>query len=451
MTKIDCSQRFVFENSRKVVFARMSAKFTFLVTSILVQETMTHEKVQLAKSKLLLSILSVAITLVMLTTSTYAWFVTEQSATMSQMQVTADIDATITFTAGDVDLDGNVIWTTSAFNTITTDNLRNAQTNNSIPQGTVGNLSCAGNLVYGSYGWQLGLYSADCRGGQFQSTLTSQLVSEPNYFASDLNFYAFDLYAHTELETTLCIKQSSIVYAIDHATSSQFDMSNAVRVAFVYFGTFDAHNRDLAFQTARSASMNDSCQVVVWEPNALSHNQDNPIPDGALQPYCAVAGASNQPFDSTTPGQFLRQMVPGQNFVYTATNFIGDVPLFDVTPGVSKLRVYLWLEGQDGDCTDQSAGCTICADLVIGILDTQESNSVGTINFGTVSGCEQMGSPLASKVFTTLPKTAQDFTQYVQAVEGYTFVGWYSDSNGQTPFNGNMEDNSTLYAKFELA
>ena len=417
---------------------------------------MNKSKLQLAQSKLLLSVMSVAITLVMLTTSTYAWFATEQSATLSQMKVTADVDAAISFSAGDVDQDGNVYWTSSADTQLNMDNFINASANNSIPSGVVTNLSGAGNLVNNGGVLQFGLFQAEVDFGSDgrPRAFTSKLVDEPIGVSRELSFYAFDVYVYTAQDTMLCIKQQSIAYAVDTSKGFDYDLSNAVRVGFVYYGTYTGNSRDQAYEYAKGATLTQSAQTLVWEPNALSHNKDNSTKNGTLQQIYAIAGESDTPFSATTPSNKLNLMSANDNLVYTATNFTGDVPLFGIGAGVSKFRIYVWLEGQDGDCTDFSAGCTVSADIVLGIYeeDPSLSGGIGVVNFGIVRGSEEMGSPVASRLLLPLSTTVQNLqSTYVQAVTGYVFAGWYLDQDGRYPASSSqqIEANTTLFAKFE--
>ena len=50
------------------------------------------------------------------------------------------------------------------------------------------------------------------------------------------------------------------------------------------------------------------------------------------------------------------ELVNFENIDYlTKSNFEQNVKVFSIKPGINKVRVYIWMEGQDVDCEDKSA------------------------------------------------------------------------------------------------
>ena len=45
--------------------------------------------------------------------------------------------------------------------------------------------------------------------------------------------------------------------------------------------------------------------------------------------------------------------------ITTVEGFTTNTKLFDITPGITKIRVYMWVEGQDIDCINEASGTNI--------------------------------------------------------------------------------------------
>ena len=48
---------------------------------------------------------------------------------------------------------------------------------------------------------------------------------------------------------------------------------------------------------------------------------------------------------------------------YTKNNFDNNVQIFSINSGITKIKVYMWIEGQDVDCENSASGANITFDL----------------------------------------------------------------------------------------
>ena len=48
---------------------------------------------------------------------------------------------------------------------------------------------------------------------------------------------------------------------------------------------------------------------------------------------------------------------------YTENNFTNNLPIFTLKGGISKYRVYMWIEGQDVDCENNASVGNISLNL----------------------------------------------------------------------------------------
>lgn len=144
-------------------------------------------------------------------------------------------------------------------------------------------------------------------------------------------------------------------------------VENALRVAFVDQGTVPVGTDLGTIQSLKNATNDD---VYIWEPNSNTHSitgiqnaesvygktiSENTTP-------LTYAGISNAIPESTMitlpnanatkyPGYFKNVDVDFK----TQKNFTNNYPIWSFNPGITKMTVYIWLEGQDVDCENGSS------------------------------------------------------------------------------------------------
>ena len=166
--------------------------------------------------------------------------------------------------------------------------------------------------------------------------------------AGNGNFYAFDLFFNIlDKDVTLKLGAGSIVTSGD-----DIETCLASRVAFVNCGTA-ATPAEAKALTATSSSAK-----VIWEPRADERSKgarDQGITETEAKSYKGVSGAGTD-FDPSTDTTYLTAVTTSA-FAEGADNAIAaDETLFTISKGITKVRVYIWLEGQDVDCTNDISG-----------------------------------------------------------------------------------------------
>ena len=183
---------------------------------------------------------------------------------------------------------------------------------------------------------------------------------------SDGKFISFDLFFKTSENTRLYLTPESV---ITYAGSYSVGIENAMRVAFVYEGNTFTGNSSANIQSMITNNPND---VYIWEPNYNKHTQSAIAnakntygitinEDSSFVPYDGVKNeisanlnikASNAKA-SNYPSLFEKVNIA----YYTKTDFTENVEIFSLNKGITKIRVYMWIEGQDVDCeNDASVG-----------------------------------------------------------------------------------------------
>lgn len=146
------------------------------------------------------------------------------------------------------------------------------------------------------------------------------------------------------------------------------DVVSAMRVALVNCGTVAAKATadDILAVVPQNAG---SQRAVMYEPNSTIHTDASGYQDGDTVPVSYVhsnytnqatfGNGKNIITSQIYTGPFLGATVTDEN---KATN-----AYFSAREGINRVRVYLWMEGNDVDCANDVAGASIKFNLVLTI------------------------------------------------------------------------------------
>lgn len=172
-----------------------------------------------------------------------------------------------------------------------------------------------------------------------------------------VDYLVFDLYLKVDSKKTLQLKTTSTVTAGQEAKDSEL----AARVSFVNLGHvgFEGSSYDGAAAFALTGEATDVAKI--WEPNAVNHIDGvTPTVQNGAEPYAGI----------TSLGDEVKN---GLHATTTAavTTFTNDsaTAIAALEAGVNKLRVYIWLEGQDIDCTNAIAQGSFATSLGFDVID----------------------------------------------------------------------------------
>ena len=168
-----------------------------------------------------------------------------------------------------------------------------------------------------------------------------------NPVADEAGFVAFDLYIKSggTTEKNLYFDKSEFAYNTDkYATDDNKFATSALRVAFANLGNIN--NMNASASDARA--LNAYAGATVYEPDSLTRANGT---TGAAQTtqYVTSAGTglavddANKVFTSNVAASKASLITDQDN---AAQKFI------TIQPGVTKLRVFIWVEGNDIDCRD---------------------------------------------------------------------------------------------------
>lgn len=224
-------------------------------------------------------------------------------------------------------------------------------------------VSTVGNVVDGKLDMFLGIVSSNKnkRAADYGKLLLTAR-KETEIDGEKGKFLTFDLYFKCDGEKPLYIGRNSYVTYSGESTG----IENTLRLAFVNEGVSESN----IVKDIQSLVTNDNSDVVIWEPNYDSHTENGIIAaksiygldisdrDGKIVPYYGIRNVISEPvLINSTDASYFKLI---ENIRYSDISFNQkegkNILLFNLKRGITKIRVYAWVEGQDVDCENKAAG-----------------------------------------------------------------------------------------------
>ena len=324
---------------------------------------MEKKKKRSKKRKLSSLLLILLLTIVMLSASTYAWFTANKNVTVSTLDVHVEATSGLQISADGFE------WKTVLSNADLTAAAggRYSTAINQIPAtleptSTSGHVDATTGLLKmfeGTVG------EATDASGDFALTAVNA-AAEANGTVG--KFIAFDIFLKTEANAQLYLTTDSNV--IPKALTSDKGLKNAARVAFVIQGQTTS---DDTLPNIQALQATDDTGVRIWEPNydvhttfavtaaLTNYNITTTVgPNVARVPYSGVlAPLSDIKLINTTAAAnptYFESITPNILTKATETDY---KTAFAINEGITKVRVYMWVEGQDVDCENNASGSDI--------------------------------------------------------------------------------------------
>lgn len=361
-----------------------------------------EKKEKRSKKRLLLLLLLLIITGVMLSTSTYAWFTSNRTVTVE------DIDVNVAASGGiQISVDG-----TSWKSIITNQDLADAHVTyttatNQIPSVLKPVSTAAKTLSNGYLSMWLGTVSTSetptNKGEYILSTEDVSTVADNSNSGAangeNGHFVMFDLFIRLDDNG----KDDMPLYLTDGSNvtfksgGSDLGTQNAARVAFINEGHIATGSKLTAIQALTTTQTSD---IYVWEPNYDTHTTTgianaysyyNTANQGDA--YNVANSKAQVPYFGTIAEVTTAEdiLLSKANATDNATKFAAITPgiatkaawadgtdykqLFNLTPNtITKVRIYFWVEGQDIDCENNASGGDITLKLQFSLNQGEETS-----------------------------------------------------------------------------
>lgn len=337
------------------------------------------------KRKVFLSFLMILFCGVVLSTSTYAWFTANTTVTVQDITVNVATSSGIQISVNAID------WKTL----ITNEDIVGASSNgysaavNQLPASTNTINPVSTTLTNDSYDTSTGFmkfYAGQIESSTATATLGQNILvaaASPQQNGTSGDYVAFDMFLSVTTATPVYFTSNTRVTA--SGTSSGIE--NAARVAFVIEGNATAGT---AAGTIQGLHGGTPSTTTLWEPNYDAHtatgiSNNNSVyssQNGVTLQSTATSGAARLPYYG------VKAAIPANTNTLldstSATYFAAVTPTFYTTKsggipsnnyqswttlqaGVTKVRVYMWIEGQDVDCENNASGGSLTYSVQISV------------------------------------------------------------------------------------
>ena len=305
-------------------------------------------------------ILLLLLTIIMFGTSTYAWFTANEVVTIN------DINVNVAASDGiQISTDG-LNWKSVITNADITkgypasgSEVDNSGSKNQLPS-TVTAVSTNGAIdTTGDTKGQVPMYIATIT----NDTNSNYVLTAARDAETGKDYIAFDIFLRVNKIQTVYLTPDSQVTTSDTVDRG---LKNAARIGFAKKGEAVVESTVDALRTLN----NPSGTAIIWEPNSEAHT--TAVVNSVAPNYGVTLGTPkttyfgvNQAFD--TPVN-LKTIVKDGHDTYTTQMSTVVATTSDVTtktqflslnPGITKYRVYMWVEGQDIDCENNATGSNI--------------------------------------------------------------------------------------------
>lgn len=313
------------------------------------------------KRKLILIIFLFVFSLIILSSATYAWFSANKNALIDSIDINVATVNGIQISADAINWD----------NELTIDELHDASRTyrnalNQFPL-TLYGVSTDGSVTNGTLNMYYGMVHEDNNGNFY---ITSRQEHEINCVGDEEcdghHYVAFDIFVLATIPTDLVITSNSKMIDRENTDTGG---QNAARIAFVYEGTVG----DTASVSAAQNQLSGT-KSIIWEPNYDVHTEGGiknaqkfyglslSQTGGSLVPYVGINQEFTEevPFGETKNSRYFTPMRPD---IATTVGYDKNQDLMRIPAGVSKIRIYLWLEGEDVDFENKAADGKLRLDL----------------------------------------------------------------------------------------
>ena len=297
--------------------------------------------------------------LIFLSTITYAWFTSNRIVDLQFFDIHVETDGGLEISENAIDWKSEVtvLELEQAYKTYPT-------SMNQLP-GDMKPMSSGGYIDNNGY---LNMFHGIAELGNNQKyylTTYREVEERTTELSNNGNYIAFDVFFRSVSPRQLYLSSESYVIPKE---GESLGIENSARIAFIKEGNMPSESN---ITTVQSLKNNDSNNVIIWEPNYDVHTIhgisnarriygiDTTETNAEILPYDGVIGTVSSSGmvelgDANSinyPSLFRRVDVD----IHTRKNYSNNNYLFDINAGITKVRIYMWLEGQDVDSENRAS------------------------------------------------------------------------------------------------
>lgn len=321
---------------------------------------------KLTRKSILLSLVVIFIG-TLLVISTYAWFSASLNVKIKFFDVRVSTDTGLFISLDGINYSDTVEISKDS---IITD-LKNTYPNNTNQWASSGLWSVSTNGIANSnsdkfsvFNGDMGKYTDKARRGQ-RYIVTKLLPEDKSNQWSQ--YIAFDIFlknvSGSPYSDNLYLTRNTFLQfdedADEETIEKMEDILNSMRIGIIRIGDTDLH---ADINTIQNLKCNNNCISLIYEPNSLVHNQESI--DAAKELGIDLVDNTYVPtYGVISEGQYLNHKsgflnsgvdLDTEHFALQKTIFENSfqTPIFQIPNGITKVRVYVWIEGQDVDAIE---------------------------------------------------------------------------------------------------
>lgn len=327
-----------------------------------------NRKLDIIKSKIKSNILIIIIfcTATLLIISTYAWFSASLNVKVKFFDLVVSSDNGLFISLDGIDYSDSVeISLNSVINELkaTYPNHTNRWAIGGLWPVSSNGIKNANQDKFSTYIGEVNKYKTKdkSKNGKKFLNATLSIEDEPTPFSS---YIAFDIFlknvSGSPKPDNLYLDEGTYIdYADDideEVKDTMNGIMNSMRFGFVKISSVP-HNTDV--RTVQNLKCNNQCEMFIYEPNEKSHSEES-IKNAKELGITIVDGEYTPTYGIINEGRFLEHTnghegtgipLDTEHFALQKTIKYSDFdwPVFSIPNGVTKLRAYVWIEGQDID------------------------------------------------------------------------------------------------------
>lgn len=309
--------------------------------------------------------------------ATYAWFSVSLNVRVKTFRIVVNKNSGLTISFDAINFDNSLDLSRQ----IIIDDLKRTYPNNTSQWASGGLIPVSSPGLPNSNTYYLDMFASEgviYRNKRYDVGYVETLKEHPVNAARPFNNYiSFDLFFKNDSgspvpDNLYFHRNTSIVFANDSSEQMQ-GLLNSARIAVIKVGSLPIDADPTAIQNLQC---NNNCQAIIYEPYSTVHNSlsreraskyginlidGQPFPTyayriatGPLKVADTISGSPNLNMNT-----FVLQNTINENAFSN--------PIFEVPYGITKARVYVWLEGQDIDSLEtdsEGADVDISIDFV---------------------------------------------------------------------------------------
>ena len=310
------------------------------------------------------SLLLLLLLLVFLIVSTYAWFTANQTVTISTLDVNVQTSNGLQISADAIN------WKTILQKEDITGATATYATNTNQMPTEMEPVSTAGVVTSGVMDMYSGEVDAHDNGVDY--TLVSNKLTDTR--GTDGTYIAFDIFLRVDQASQVYLTTASNVTYKQDATDK--GLQNAARVAFI-----DEGNASIETEPTTIQALKNGTSSIIWEPNYDVHTAAGVLNakeiygitttttggtqlsyDGIKAAIDIGKGVTLKTANKTSFADLFETVTPT---ISTVKDFDAQQSLLNLNAGITKVRIYMWVEGQDVDCENNASGTDISFNVQI--------------------------------------------------------------------------------------